>query len=86
MLTIPDFQSLTDGLRTCSAGDVERALQVRRPTLRDLSALLSPAADPFLPQMARRSQKLTLQRFGRTTQIYGPIYLSNYCTNRCDYC
>jgi 2-iminoacetate synthase len=36
--------------------------------------------------MARRSSLLTAQRFGKTTQLYAPIYLSNYCTNRCAYC
>jgi 2-iminoacetate synthase len=39
-----------------------------------------------LPELAALSRKITLQRFGRTTQLYAPIYLSNFCTNRCAYC
>jgi 2-iminoacetate synthase len=86
MLTIPDFQTLKKRLASCSAADVEQSLSAQRHTLDDLIALLSPAADPFLPHLAALSKKVTLQRFGKTTQLYGPIYLSNYCTNHCAYC
>jgi 2-iminoacetate synthase len=86
MLTIPDSQILLERLRSCSATDVERALTAQHHTIDDLSALLSPAADTYLPQLAALSKQITLQRFGRTTQLYAPIYLSNYCTNRCAYC
>lgn len=86
MLTIPEFQTLQERLASCTDADVERALLAQRRTLDDLNALLSPAADAFLPHLAALSKKITLQRFGRTTQLYGPIYLSNYCTNRCAYC
>jgi 2-iminoacetate synthase len=86
MFTIPDFQSLREGLTSCATSDVEQALRAQRPTLDDLRALLSPAADSFLPELATLSRKITLQRFCRTTQLYAPIYLSNYCTNRCAYC
>ena len=36
--------------------------------------------------MAAHSREITLQRFGRTTQLYAPLYLSNLCTNNCAYC
>jgi 2-iminoacetate synthase len=36
--------------------------------------------------MAARSRELTAMRFGRTTQIYAPLYLSSFCVNRCAYC
>ena len=54
--------------------------------LDDLAALLSPAAAPFLEEMARMSQRLTLARFGRTMQLYAPLYLSSVCANICTYC
>jgi len=66
--------------------DVEQALTRSPGRIHDLAALISPAAEPYLPEMASRSAFLTAQRFGRTTQLYAPIYLSNYCTNRCAYC
>ncbi len=51
-----------------------------------LLALLSPAAEPFLETMARKAQGETLRHFGRTIQLFTPIYISNYCANRCLYC
>jgi len=51
-----------------------------------LAVLVSPAARDFLEPMARQAQALTIQRFGRTVQLYAPLYVSNYCVNRCGYC
>ncbi|MFH2122944.1 MAG: 2-iminoacetate synthase ThiH [Pseudomonadota bacterium] len=86
LFSLPDFQQLQQMIERCTRADVEQALISRSPTIHDLAALISPAAELFLPEMARRSALLTTQRFGRTTQLYAPIYLSNYCTNRCAYC
>ncbi|MCG6200746.1 2-iminoacetate synthase ThiH [Psychromonas antarctica] len=69
-----------------SASDVERALAKSRLDLEDFKALISPAAAPFLEQMAQKSQQLTQQRFGKTQQFYIPLYLSNMCSNICTYC
>lgn len=66
--------------------DVQRALSKSRLNLEDFKALISPAAEPFLEQMAQKSQQLTLQRFGKTQQFYIPLYLSNMCSNICTYC
>ncbi len=66
--------------------DVERALSSPKRTLEDFKALISPAAAPYLEQMAQLSQQLTLKRFGKTVQMYVPLYLSNECNNICTYC
>jgi 2-iminoacetate synthase len=70
--------------------DVERALGAsqrgRRLSLEDFKALISPAAEPHLEAMAQRSQSLTQQRFGKTMQLYIPLYLSSQCSNICSYC
>jgi len=68
--------------------DVEAALASRPGSysLNKLLALISPAAEGYLEPMARASQQLTLQRFGRTIKLYAPVYLSSYCVNRCRYC
>ncbi len=66
--------------------DVQRALTKSRLNLEDFKALISPAAEPFLEQMAQKSQQLTQQRFGKTMQFYIPLYLSNMCSNICTYC
>lgn len=55
-------------------------------TLEDFCALISPAALPYLENMAQLSQSITQKRFGKTIQLYIPLYLSNECTNGCTYC
>src|SRR3954464_9412570 len=69
-----------------TAADVEAALGRQSRTLDDFMALISPAAAPYLEPMARLSQQLTQQRFGKTIQLYVPMYLSNECNNICTYC
>lgn len=82
----PDFHKLQKSISHVDERQIMQALYRPVCTLTDLAALLSPAAEAFLPQMAARSRMLTGQRFGRTTQIYAPLYLSNFCVNRCAYC
>ncbi|SHK22522.1 tyrosine lyase ThiH [Maribacter aquivivus] len=66
--------------------DVLRALSNTKRDLEDFKALLSPAAKPYLEQMAQLSRQLTKKRFGNTIQMYSPMYLSNECQNICTYC
>jgi len=69
-------------------GDVERALGQRGGaySLDRLAALVSPAAEGYLEEMAQAARRLTVQRFGKTVRLYAPLYLSNYCANSCLYC
>ena len=69
-----------------TAGDVERALSKSTCSIEDFKALLSPAAVPFLEQMARRAEEETKNHFGNTVYIFTPIYIANYCQNYCVYC
>ncbi len=66
--------------------DILRALGASKRTLDDFMALISPAARPFLEEMARQSNMITKKRFGNTIQMYAPLYLSNECQNICTYC
>jgi len=66
--------------------DVLRALGNSKRDLEDFKALISPAAKPYLEQMAQLSRQLTKKRFGNTIQMYSPMYLSNECQNICTYC
>jgi 2-iminoacetate synthase len=84
--SLPPFSELTSLTASRSKADVLRALRGNKLSVNDLAALISPAADTYLPEMAARAQSITQQRFGRVIQIYAPIYLSSYCTNRCLYC
>ena len=83
-----DFASTAARVRSATPGEVARALAAPpgRLTLADLAALLSPAAAPHLEEMARRAHQLTVERFGRTMQLYAPLYLTNVCANVCTYC
>lgn len=69
-----------------TAADVRRALSRDACTVEDFKALLSPAADAFLEQMAQRARVLTRRHFGNTVYIFTPLYLANYCGNYCVYC
>lgn len=51
-----------------------------------LPFLLSDRVDPGLEALARLAHKKTLAKFGRTVQLYTPVYLSNACENHCLYC
>ncbi len=83
-----DFAAMAGAIAGKTSADVRRALgRVRSGlSLDDLQALLSPAAAPFLEEMAQLSHRLTVERFGRTMQLYAPMYLSNVCANVCTYC
>lgn len=67
-------------------GDVEAALAREERTVRDLAALLSPAAVNRLEDIAREARRLTRRHFGRTIGLYAPLYLSNVCAADCTYC
>jgi 2-iminoacetate synthase len=69
-----------------STADVERALGKQRRDLEDFKALISPAAVAYLEPMAQLSNRITQKRFGKTVQLYAPLYLSNECQNICNYC
>lgn len=81
-----DWNGITEDIYSKTRLEVEAALIAKRPTLEDFKALISPAAEPYLEQMAALSRSLTLQRFGKTIQLYAPLYLSNECQNICTYC
>lgn len=86
MFSYEDSTHFNHLIEQSSKEDVVEALHAAKIGLPGLAALLSPAADDLLPQMATRSKQLTLLRFGKTIQLYAPLYLSNFCTNRCSYC
>ncbi|WP_027421593.1 2-iminoacetate synthase ThiH [Lachnobacterium bovis] len=66
--------------------DVIKALKNKKCTLEDFKALLSPAALPFLEQMAQKAHIETRKHFGNTVYIFTPLYIANYCENYCIYC
>lgn len=81
-----DWDSTTQCIMSKTDDDVRRALGKQRCDIDDFMALISPAADKYLEQMARLSRKLTRERFGKTISMFIPVYISNSCANSCVYC
>lgn len=69
-----------------TGADVVRALQKNSIGIEDFKALLSPAAEPFLEQMAEKARIETRKHFGNTVYLFTPLYIANYCENYCVYC
>lgn len=85
-----DFPSISSVVASRGHRDVERALQKSADRLgldfQDFCALIAPAADGQLEEMAVLARDLTLQRFGNIIQLFAPLYLSNECNSHCTYC
>ena len=69
-----------------TAKDVRAALHHETCSIEDFKALLSPAAEPFLEEMAQRARLETSRHFGNTVYLFTPLYIANYCENYCVYC
>lgn len=69
-----------------TAQDVKAALSHPICTIEDFKVLLSPAAEPFLEEMAQRARAETGKHFGNTVYLFTPLYIANYCENYCVYC
>lgn len=65
---------------------VRAALSAESLSIANFGALLSPAAAPYLEQMAQKAKHLTAKQFGNAVCLYTPLYIANYCTNHCVYC
>ncbi|MGG5577501.1 2-iminoacetate synthase ThiH [Myroides sp. C15-4] len=81
-----DWEDIRQQIDATTPQDVATSLAKSKRDLGDFLHFLSPAARPFLEDMAQLSQQLTHKRFGKTIQLYTPMYLSNECHNICTYC
>ncbi len=80
------IEALCRKAQEASEVDVSSALAKNSLNLTDLAALLSPSATNQLEFLAKRSNRITQQRFGRVIRLFAPLYLSNECINNCVYC
>lgn len=69
-----------------TAKEVKAALEHDKCSIEDFKALLSPAAEPFIEQMAQKARLETGKHFGNTVYLFTPLYIANYCENYCVYC
>ncbi|MCL4137625.1 UNVERIFIED_CONTAM: hypothetical protein GTU68_063917 [Idotea baltica] len=81
-----NWETITADIYAKTATDVEHALAKNVRDLEDFKALISPAAANYLEEMAKLSHLNTVKRFGKTMQMFAPMYLSNECQNICTYC
>ncbi len=81
-----DWSAMKTLIYDSSIADVKRALAEPKLTISGFATLISPAAKPYIEQMAQISRATTQKRFGNTMQMYAPLYLSNECQNICTYC
>lgn len=80
------WESIGDQIKRVTPNQVEKSLSKEKCTLEDFINFISPTAKVFLEEMAQKSHNLTKKRFGKTIQMYAPLYLSNECQNICTYC
>lgn len=81
-----DWEEVKRSIYSKTSADVEAALAKKQRSLEDFKALISPVAAPYLEQIAGLSHADTQKRFGKTIQLFAPMYLSNECNNICTYC
>lgn len=81
-----DWDDTTRAINSKTARDVVIALSKEHLNINDFMALISPAAEPYIENMAQLSHKYTMERFGKTISMYIPLYVSNACSNYCVYC
>lgn len=84
------LEMVDEGIHSATETDVQRVLEQAaggsRLMPKEFMVLLSPAATPYLETLAQLAREVTLRQFGRTIQLFTPLYLANFCTNKCVYC
>lgn len=80
------WDETTEKIMSKTDADVRRALAANHCTVDDFMAMISPAADKYLEPMAALSRRYTRERFGKTINLFIPIYIANSCSNSCVYC
>jgi 2-iminoacetate synthase len=55
-------------------------------TVQQIKNILNDRNPQILEELAQEAARLTRQHFGRTMSLYGPLYLSNFCSSHCTYC
>ena len=73
-------------LKNVSEEDVIRSLQKNKLDECDLLNLLSEKAVIHLEKMAQKANEITNRHFGKAVLLYTPMYIANFCVNKCTYC
>ncbi len=82
-----DLHTLAKSLLNATSKDVENVLaKGKADNIEEFGILLSPAATPYLEDMAMLSASITEKYFGKTMRLFAPLYVGNECVNNCVYC
>src|SRR5476651_1587582 len=55
-------------------------------TFQQIKNILTDTRQQSVEEIAQQAAQLTRQQFGRAISLYGPLYLSNFCSSHCTYC
>src|SRR5258707_14876747 len=55
-------------------------------TSQQIKNILNDKSSQSVEELAQEASKLTRRHFGRAISLYGPLYLSNFCSSHCTYC
>jgi 2-iminoacetate synthase len=72
--------------RDTTAMQVEQLLDRERLCFDDLPILLSSAAGNCIERMTQQAAAVTRRYFGNSILLFTPLYIANFCDNRCPYC
>lgn len=78
-----DFEAYLDSV---SDGEILAVLGKDRLDRYDFLKLLSPRAKNHLEAMIKKARQVHLKFQGKSISLFTPMYIANYCTNRCMYC
>jgi 2-iminoacetate synthase len=81
-----DKNEIEKRLKAANKQAILHSLNSAKPGMADLINLISPAASPMINQIAKKAAQVKKMHYGKTVKLYTPLYLSNYCINRCTYC
>jgi len=82
----PKLEEAMGRIRAATAAEVETALDRTPATQEGFFALLSDMPEDLAARAQAAAREITQRRFGRTVNLYIPLYLSNHCVNSCAYC
>ena len=55
-------------------------------TFLQIKKILNDKSPHSVEGLAQEAARITRQHFGRAIGLYGPLYLSNFCSSHCTYC
>ncbi|MBP7792344.1 MAG: 2-iminoacetate synthase ThiH [Candidatus Goldbacteria bacterium] len=83
---IKEEKNFYDNFKREETGDVSDIFQKDVVSKSDFLRLLTSKDENVLELMAEKAKRITDNYFGKMILLYVPLYISNYCINKCVYC